>query len=115
VDTASADSAPHSRLLIVDDDPQSLRLLNAILERVAKIFFATSGDEALRQIGKHAPIWFCSTSTCLSAAMPLTVAKNLPSSYRTPDLRMLAQQLKDCVPHRAGYRAWRFAGGACHR
>jgi diguanylate cyclase (GGDEF)-like protein len=43
------------RLLIVDDDPASLRLLNAILEGVAKIHFATSGEEALRQVARHEP------------------------------------------------------------
>ena len=55
VDTVNTVAAPQPRLLIVDDDPHSLRLLNAILAGVAKIYFATSGEDALRQIGRHAP------------------------------------------------------------
>ncbi len=53
MDNVKETSAP--RLLIVDDDPASLRLLNAILEGVAKIHFATSGEEALRQVARHEP------------------------------------------------------------
>jgi diguanylate cyclase (GGDEF)-like protein len=55
VDTAKEKPVSLPRLLIVDDDPASLRLLNAILEGVAKIHFATSGEEALRQVARHEP------------------------------------------------------------
>ena len=55
MDTAKEKPVALPRLLIVDDDPASLRLLNAILEGVAKIHFATSGEEALRQVARHEP------------------------------------------------------------
>ena len=52
---ANENPVPQPRLLIVDDDPHSLRMLNAILQGVATIYFATSGEDALRQVDKHAP------------------------------------------------------------
>ncbi len=55
MNTAKEKPVALPRLLIVDDDPASLRLLNAILEGVAKIHFATSGEEALRQVARHEP------------------------------------------------------------
>lgn len=55
MDAVNENSESQFRLLIVDDDPHSLRMLNAILQGVAKIYFATSGEEALRQVAKHAP------------------------------------------------------------
>jgi diguanylate cyclase (GGDEF)-like protein len=55
VNTAKEKPVALPRLLIVDDDPASLRLLNAILEGMAKIHFATSGEEALRQVARHEP------------------------------------------------------------
>jgi diguanylate cyclase (GGDEF)-like protein len=55
VDAVNENTVLQPRLLIVDDDPHSLRLLNAILQGVAKVYFATSGEEALRQVARHAP------------------------------------------------------------
>lgn len=48
-------TTPRQRLLVVDDDLDTVRLLIGILDGVARIFFATSGEDALRQIRQHAP------------------------------------------------------------
>jgi diguanylate cyclase (GGDEF)-like protein len=44
---ADGDSAP-ARVLIVDDMPENIELLAAALEGAYEVFFATSGEEALR-------------------------------------------------------------------
>jgi diguanylate cyclase (GGDEF)-like protein len=53
--SVSVDPIHGYRLLIVDDDTFCLRLLHVILADVAEVFIASSGEEALRQIEKHAP------------------------------------------------------------
>lgn len=55
MESVNADPPHGYRLLIVDDDPSCLRLLHVILADVAEVFMACSGEEALRQIEKHAP------------------------------------------------------------
>ena len=42
-------------ILVVDDEPTNLRVLNQILNDSYKLIFAKSGQEALRLIEKDAP------------------------------------------------------------
>lgn len=46
---------PAQRLLVVDDDPSMVRLLSRLLTGMARIHFATSGEDALLQIRQNPP------------------------------------------------------------
>lgn len=53
-----ADSSPHAKVLIVNDDPSTLLALSSILsgpeeEALYTVFMVQSGEEALREILKH--------------------------------------------------------------
>jgi len=51
----SKDAPRQPCILIVDDDPQGLRLLHSILAGLAKIVFAKTGEEALDQVTQCQP------------------------------------------------------------
>jgi len=46
---------PVQRLLVVDDDPSMVRLLSRLLTGMARIHFATSGEDALLQMRQNPP------------------------------------------------------------
>ena len=55
MDPVPRSPAPAQRLLIVDDDVHSIRLLSCILDGYAEIVFATSGAQALQLIRAQPP------------------------------------------------------------
>jgi signal transduction histidine kinase len=55
MDPVSRSPAPAQRLLIVDDDVHSIRLLSSLLDGYAEIVFATSGAQALQLIRAQPP------------------------------------------------------------
>ena len=50
-------------ILAVDDQPQNLRLLDAVLSpRGYRVVTASSGQEAMESWVRRSPTWCCSTS-----------------------------------------------------
>jgi len=45
----------HDEILLVDDDPDTIRVLAAILEGIGNLAFATSGEDALRMVRESIP------------------------------------------------------------
>jgi len=55
-------AAPAARVLVVDDQPANIRLLDAILSpRGYDVRRATSGQEALAVLDQRSSTWSCST------------------------------------------------------
>jgi two-component system alkaline phosphatase synthesis response regulator PhoP len=57
VSDAASDQIPTSRVLVVDDNPQNLELLQAYMEELSNVqtLTATNGLEALEQVARHNP------------------------------------------------------------
>lgn len=80
---------PQSTILIVDDNPQNVELLQAFLESLpAKILTAGDGIEALRQVSEYHP-----DLILLDIMMPhmsgFQVCKTLKGDARTRDIQVL--------------------------
>ena len=60
--TVNADTPVHAEasILVVDDEPTNLAVLNELLRPFFRVQVARSGAEALRVVaGASARIWFC--------------------------------------------------------
>jgi two-component system cell cycle response regulator len=80
---------PQSTVLIVDDNPQNVELLQAFLESLpAKILTASDGVEALDMVAKHNP-----DLILLDIMMPrmsgFQVCKRIKSDAKTKDIQVL--------------------------
>jgi two-component system alkaline phosphatase synthesis response regulator PhoP len=80
---------PHSTVLIVDDNPQNVELLQAFLEALpVKLITAFDGAEALKQVEAHHP-----DLILLDVMMPqisgFQVCKRLKSDPATRDIQIL--------------------------
>lgn len=87
--TDAAGSLPQSTVLIVDDNPQNLELLQAFLEALpVKIVTAVDGVEALEKVAQHNP-----DLILLDIMMPrmsgFQVCKKLKSDPKTKDIQIL--------------------------
>ena len=90
--TAAANSEsflPQSTVLIVDDNPQNVELLQAFLESLpVKLITAGDGLEALRKVEEHSP-----DLILLDIMMPhmsgFQVCKKLKADPRTKDIQIL--------------------------
>jgi two-component system cell cycle response regulator len=89
-ENANADTfLPDSTVLIVDDNPQNVELLQAFLESLPlKIVTATDGVDALDKVRQHNP-----DLILLDVMMPrmsgFQVCKNLKSDPKTKDIQVL--------------------------
>jgi two-component system cell cycle response regulator len=82
-------SLPQSTILIVDDNPQNVELLQAFLESLAvKIVTAVDGVDALEKVAQHNP-----DLILLDIMMPrmsgFQVCKRLKSDPKTKDIQIL--------------------------
>ncbi|MGA2231605.1 MAG: response regulator [Tepidisphaeraceae bacterium] len=82
-------SLPQSTILIVDDNPQNVELLQAFLESLAvKIVTAVDGVDALEKVAQHNP-----DLILLDIMMPrmsgFQVCKRLKSDPKTKDIQVL--------------------------
>src|SRR5258706_13060970 len=80
---------PQSTVLIVDDNPQNVELLQAFLESLpVKLITAGDGLEALRKVEEHSP-----DLILLDIMMPhmsgFQVCKKLKAEPRTKDIQIL--------------------------
>src|SRR5471030_834923 len=80
---------PQSTVLIVDDNPQNVELLQAFLEALpVKIVIAADGVEALQKVAEHNP-----DLILLDIMMPrmsgFQVCRKLKSDPRTRDIQIL--------------------------
>src|SRR6187551_2108355 len=80
---------PHSTILIVDDNPQNVELLQAFLESLpVKIITAGDGIEALKQVDAHGP-----DLILLDVMMPqlsgFQVCKRIKGDPKTKDIQVL--------------------------
>src|ERR1700690_2941033 len=87
--TESTQSLPQSTVLIVDDNPQNVELLQAFLESLPlKIVTAADGVEALEKVAQHNP-----DLILLDIMMPrmsgFQVCKRLKSDPKTRDIQIL--------------------------
>jgi two-component system cell cycle response regulator len=85
----AANTLPQSTVLIVDDNPQNVELLQAFLESLpVKIVTAADGVEALEKVGQHNP-----DLILLDIMMPrmsgFQVCKKLKSDPKTKDIQIL--------------------------
>jgi two-component system alkaline phosphatase synthesis response regulator PhoP len=87
VSDAASDQVPPSRVLVVDDNPQNLELLQAYMEELPNVqtLTATNGLEALEQVARHNP-----DLVLLDIMMPrmsgFEVCKKLKESEATKDI-----------------------------
>jgi two-component system cell cycle response regulator len=85
----TVNALPQSTVLIVDDNPQNLELLQAFLETLpVKIVTAADGVEALEKVAQHNP-----DLILLDVMMPrmsgFQVCKKLKSDPKTKDIQIL--------------------------
>jgi two-component system cell cycle response regulator len=85
----ASQSLPQSTILIVDDNPQNVELLQAFLESLAvKIVTAVDGVDALEKVAQHSP-----DLILLDIMMPrmsgFQVCKRLKSDPKTKDIQVL--------------------------
>jgi len=85
----STNALPQSTVLIVDDNPQNVELLQAFLESLpVKIVTAADGVEALEKVSQHNP-----DLILLDIMMPrmsgFQVCKKLKSDPKTKDIQIL--------------------------
>src|SRR3984957_10003723 len=88
-DPASESFLPQSTVLIVDDNPQNVELLQAFLESLpVKIVTASDGVEALAKVAEHNP-----DLILLDIMMPrmsgFQVCKRVKGDKRTKDIQVL--------------------------
>src|SRR5579862_5387902 len=88
-ETATETFLPQSTVLIVDDNPQNVELLQAFLESLpVKIVTATDGVEALQKVADHSP-----DLILLDIMMPhmsgFQVCKKLKADAKTRDIQIL--------------------------
>ncbi len=53
-----------ARILIVDDDPAAIEILEQALAGLGEVCFATGGADALALLAMTRSIWSCSMPTC---------------------------------------------------
>jgi CheY-like chemotaxis protein len=80
---------PHSTILIVDDNPQNVELLQAFLESLpVRLITAFDGVEALKQVEQHHP-----DLILLDVMMPqmsgFQVCRQIKSDVKTKDIQVL--------------------------
>ena len=81
------------KILVVDDTPQNIKVLDAILSpRGYRVVTARSGAEALQKVRDELPTWFSSTSSCRACrgmkwpnvCAPILPPASYPSSWSPP-------------------------------
>src|SRR5438034_3781891 len=88
-DTSPAGYLPHSTVLIVDDNPQNVELLQAFLESLpVRIVTAIDGLDALQKVAEHQP-----DLVLLDIMMPqmsgFQVCRRLKGDPKTRDIQVL--------------------------
>jgi len=80
-------------ILIADDEPHILSLLKMMLEEKYKLFFASDGEEALKELRKHRP-----DLVLLDVMMPKVngyeVCEKIKSDPKTRDLTVVMLSAK---------------------